>query len=432
MMALNRSNITGGQSQTFYFESIDFKIAKITFYAAIFILSCIGNSFVAIVIIGAKDMRTPSNFLILNLALCDFVTPALGIPLDLALEESNYIWPFERGFCKVLWPFETAVSISSSLSLAVISLERFRALSNPFAGRISSCHVLLFILTIHILSTALCIPYYLALNYNDFERSCKERWTSVGFRQAYTIVLCLFEYILPLITMSVAYMLIYRSLRSNLQRLISRESTHRRPRNASEMPESSILTKDSVECKRKEQNIHLARMFVIVVVVFAISMFPNQVLWMWLDFGNGKNHKRFLYISVACRLCTYANSVLNPFIYALKSKEFRSGFARIGRAGVRPLRKISSETRRFVRKVSRNLSENQRTGPPQNSTQLVPPAGNDQAEELHGKVIHKFEVCTYVKDQRTKPIIFNDGFNISISKTLLCSSLLNELRETDC
>ena len=116
-MALNKSNITGGQhGQTLYFETIDFKIAKITFYAAIFILSCVGNSFVAIVIVGAKDMRTPSNFLILNLALCDFVTPALGIPFDLALEESNYIWPFGRGFCKVLWPFETAISVSSSLS----------------------------------------------------------------------------------------------------------------------------------------------------------------------------------------------------------------------------------------------------------------------------------------------------------------------------
>ena len=37
----------------------------------------------------------------------------------------------------------------------------------------------------------------------------------------------------------------------------------------------------------KEQNAHLAKMFVIVVVVFAISMLPNQILWLWVDFENG-------------------------------------------------------------------------------------------------------------------------------------------------
>ena len=179
------------------------------------------------------------------------------------------------------------------------------------------------------------------------------------------------------------------------------------------------LGKDVCHCSRGICNQHVSK---------SSSLAVARLL------GNGKNHKSFLYISVACRLCTYANSVLNPFIYALKSKEFRSGFARIGRAGMQPLRKISSETRRFARKVSRSLSENQRTGPTQNSTQLMPPVRNDQAEELYGEVIHKVEVCTCVKDQRTKPFKFNDDFsiNISISDTLLCSSLLNELQETDC
>ena len=42
-----------------------------------------------------------------------------------------------------------------------------------------------------------------------------------------------------------------------------------------------------IENTRKEQNTLLAQMFVIVVVVFAISMLSNQILWLWVDFGNG-------------------------------------------------------------------------------------------------------------------------------------------------
>jgi len=119
---------------------------------------------------------------------------------------------------------------------------------------------------------------------------------------------------------------------------------------------------DDMEFKRKEQNIRLAKMFVFVVVVFAISMFPNQILWLWVDFGDGAENKFFHYISVVCRLFTYANSVLNPFIYALKSREFRAGFARIGRQSMQPLRKISSESRKIARKVSRSVWNNNQHG----------------------------------------------------------------------
>jgi len=418
-------------------EKMEFRIAKITLYVLILILSCVGNSLVAVVVVGARDMRTPSNFLILSLALCDFITPALSIPFDLALEESEYIWPFGKTLCKVLWPLQTAFSTSSSLNLALISLERYKTLSNPFGRRMSNRHVLVFVLTIHATSISLCIPYFVVLNYNDFESSCDEIWPNVGYRKAYTILLFLFGYFLPLMTMSMAYMLIYRSLRSNLIRLTSSSNCdQQRPRNVSKAPERSNVSKDSMEHRRREQNIHLAKMFIIVVVVFAISMFPNQILWLWVDFGDGGENKSFNYISVGCRLCTYANSVLNPFIYALKSKEFRSGFARIGRASTLPLRKISSETRKFARKMSRSVSDNQRpvSVPAQCFAGSTSPVKIRSVHRLDGKErkTHQVEVgkCQAVEADGmkiTKDISFEEIFrspNLHI--------ILEELRETDC
>ena len=438
-MELNNTNMTHEETRVTNFENRDFRIAKITLYVLIFVLGCIGNSLVAIVIIGAKDMRTPPNFLILNLALCDFLTPALGIPFDFALEESKYIWPFGRVMCKVLWPLQTAFSTSSSLTLAVISLERFKTLSKPFAERITACKVVSFVVAIHALSLSLCIPYFFALDYNDSKSSCDESWPSVGFRQAYTIVLCLCEYLFPLITMCIAYLLIYRSLRSNLLRLMSRDSHSLRPRNVSKASEESTISKDSMEHRRKEQNIRLAKMFIIVVVVFAVSMFPNQILWLWVDYGNGKVHENFLYISVVCRLFTYANSVLNPFIYALKSKEFRSGFARIGRTSTMPLRKISSGTRRFVRKISRSVSDNQRAVPPvsAHSAQIMLLAQDSDVDTLDGKqTTHEIEVSNCDKDYKMECFIISDmSIDTLISEVLLTSNmqvLLEELRETDC
>ena len=355
-MATNNSTIQD-ETATMDLEYVEFRITRITLYVSILVLSCVGNSLVAIVIVKARRLRASSNLLILNLAFCDFITPALSIPFDLALEESNYIWSFGRAMCKTLWPFQTVFSTSSTLTLAVISLDRFRILVKPFTGHISISKIVMFVLLIHAFSIGLCVPYFIALDYNVSEMSCSESWPRVHYRQAYTIVLFLCQYALPLITMIIAYILIYHSLHSNLTRLLSVGPEHRDRSHS----RTSTLSKDSMEFKRREQNVRLAKMFVIVVVVFAISMFPNQVLWLWVDFGNGADHKYFHYISVICRICTYANSVLNPFIYALKSREFRSGFARIGRTTVmQPLRKISSETRKYVRKVSRNVLDSER------------------------------------------------------------------------
>ncbi|XP_078343037.1 galanin receptor type 1-like [Oculina patagonica] len=426
-MTSNNSTIQGGADH--FVEAAEFRIDKITLYVLIFTLSCIGNSLVAIVIIGARGMRTTPNLLILNLALCDLVTPVLSIPFDLAQEELHNMWPFGKARCKVLWPFQTMFSTSSSLTLAAISLDRFRALVKPLVERVSTTRILMSLLAIHVFSICLCIPYFIALEYNDSEKSCDERWSSMGYRQTYTIALFLFQFALPLTTMSVAYLLIYRSLRSNILKLFSTNSIKQRTRAISK---TSNLSKDSGELKlRREQNIHLAKMFVIVVVVFAISMSPNQIFWLWMDFGHGEDNKFHHYISVVCRLFTYANSVLNPFIYALKSKEFRSGFARIGRQSMQPLRKISNETRRFVRKISGNPAQSGQQ-PITDHPGLFSPNSNGST----GRERHELDIINCfngVESQDNK--LENVNIDVSFLETLLrpgSNKLFEELRESDC
>ena len=433
-MAANNSSSIGG-TDDFIDSDVNpdgFRISKITLYVIIFTLSCIGNSLVAIVILGASGMRTNPNLLILNLAFCDLVTPALSIPFDLALEELHHVWPFGKVMCKVLWPFQTAFSTSSSLTLVAISLDRFRALVKPLGERVSATQVLMSVLAIHVFSMSLCIPYFIALEYNDSENSCGESWSARGFRQAYTIVLFLFQFALPLITMSIAYLLIYRSLRLNTLMLFSTDSNEERLRTVSK---TSNLSKDSGELKRREQNIRLTKMFVIVVVVFASSMSPNQFFWLWVDFGNGADNKLLHYISVVCRLFTYANSVLNPFIYALKSREFRSGFARIGRKTIQPMRKISNETRKFVRKKVSGSSGNQQ--PIAELVESVPvilpihngSVGNQRHEIDASKCFNGVEV----EDNNSENI--NTVHDVSLLETLLrpgSYKLFQELRESDC
>ena len=438
-MAANNSSL--GVDAGDFAGALEFRITEIALYVVVFVLSCVGNSLVVSVIVGVKGMRTPPHLLILNLAVCDLVTPVVGIPFDLALEELDHKWHFGKAMCKILSPFVTMFSTSSSLTLAAISLDRYRALARPLVERISTSTVLMLVLAIHTFSLSLCVPYFIVLGYNDSEKSCKEHWSNVGHRQAYTIALFLFQFALPLITMSMAYLLIYRSLRSNTLRLFSRMSLRKQRSRTSTLSKMSTLSKGSAEIKlRREQNIHLARMFIIVVVIFAIGMSPNQFFWLWTDFGNAATYKFHYYISAVCRLFTYANSVLNPFIYALKSKEFRSGYTRIGRHSMQPLRKISDGTRRFVRKISgvqpsagRQLTSEQVEAAA--ATDLPSPSHNGTA----GKTTHDIDISNNFNEVSVHVDNF-ENINIMNLKLSFFETLLNPrsyeffhgLRESDC
>ena len=76
-------------------------------------------------------------------------------------------------------------------------------------------------------------------------------------------------------------------------------------------------------------NAKAMKMFIIIVIVFAIFMFPNQVVWLWADFGGRDKTSNFRKISIVCWLFTYTNCVVNPVILGVLSKDFREGFKMI-------------------------------------------------------------------------------------------------------
>jgi hypothetical protein len=277
-------------------------------------------------------MRGSSHILILNLAICDLITPTISIPFDLAYEEMHYAWPFGAVVCKVLWPGQTFTTTSSALILTAICIDRYRALVYPFKVRWAGKFCLM-LFTMYTCSVAVVVPYMLVLHLKEgFKVDCWEKWPSPqkSFRQAYTIVLFLCQYALPLMIMITLYSATLRSLYNNARQLLS-ETNISKTGSQNHKTREECRRDVSLQELRKEQHLKVTKMFITVVIVFAVSMFPNQILWLWVDFGNLANNTYFPVISIICRIFTYSNSVLNPFIYGLYSKDFRSGYKKAGR-----------------------------------------------------------------------------------------------------
>jgi len=94
-------------------------------------------------------------------------------------------------------------------------------------------------------------------------------------------------------------------------------------------PRELGCSRDSLERhfrKHNEQNAQITKVFIGIVVVFAVFTLPIEVLWIWGEFAGGVNHRLYPTIAVVCRLFTYANSCLNPIIFYKFSRDFHRGF----------------------------------------------------------------------------------------------------------
>ena len=211
------TNITFPQEENQQPTTLEFMAIKVFFYFAILVCSTLGNSLVSFTIISSKKMRTSSNFLILNLSICDLVTPLISIPFDFILEENGYLWPYGAVMCKFLWPFATLTTTSSSLTLAAISLDRYKIIMHPFKRRLSATHVKILIVVIHFTSLALIAPYINSLSLKN--GSCVEYWSDFSHRQVYTFSLFLVQYGLPLIYMVVMYTLALKNLNESSNKM---------------------------------------------------------------------------------------------------------------------------------------------------------------------------------------------------------------------
>ena len=323
-------------------ETTSFKITKIFFYFLILSASTFGNSMVAYTISTTKRLRTPSNILILNLAICDLITPVISIVFDFVLEENGYVWFYGRVMCKLLWPAQTYFTCASSLTLAAISLDRYRLIMHPFKTRLSMKQIYLLICFVHLFALVAVGPYVYVLSLKN--GSCEENWPEFAYRQAYTFSLFLVQYGLPLCFMVLMYGLAVRalcstsarmrhnSIPSNTTQLVRRGSEESEKKQKLSRANSVVRKLSSIRSRVdiwRTPNARATKMFIVVVVVFAIFMFPNQVVWLWADFGGGINSPHFTKISIICWLFTYTNCVVNPIIFGVFSKDFRTGFKRV-------------------------------------------------------------------------------------------------------
>ena len=83
------------------------------------------------------------------------------------------------------------------------------------------------------------------------------------------------------------------------------------------------------EARRLEHNTKIVKMLLSVVLSYALCLLPNQVAWLWSEFGDGRKWQHMKELLIFGSIMVYINSSVNPLLYAGMNADFRKEFGRI-------------------------------------------------------------------------------------------------------
>ncbi|XP_046729913.1 trace amine-associated receptor 13c-like [Silurus meridionalis] len=273
--------------------------------AAVVLLTVCGNLLVIISVVHFKQLHTPTNMLVLSLAVSDFLVGAFVMPLML-IWSIETCWIFGKIFCTVFWFIGSFVTIISIYNIALIAVDRYLALSHPFfyMNRVSvtiSCIVIVF-------DWCVVVTYVLALiyfngNFTGFVMCPGE--CLLYPNEVWFITNLVFSFIFPLSVIIILY--------SRVFLIAKKHATAIRELNNHTRPQTQKITSHSMKSERKA-----AKVLGILVAVFVACLLPYYICSL---LGSVTAIQAAIFEILVMVL--YLNSTINPVIYALFYPWFR-------------------------------------------------------------------------------------------------------------
>ncbi|KAL2090208.1 hypothetical protein ACEWY4_014896 [Coilia grayii] len=288
-------------------------------YLVIFLVGVLGNVMTCVVIASNRVMWTPTNYYLFSLAVSDLLVLLLGLPLELYEMWKNYPFLLGKGGCYFkTFLFET-VCFASILNVTALSVERYIAVVHPLKAKyvVTRTHAKRVILSIWAGSVLCAVPNtslhgILTLPPGSGAAGIPDSaiCTLVRPRWLYNLLIqvtTLLFFLLPMLTISVLYLLI--GLRLHQEKMLE-----------------VALTPSQQQKARRQQ---VTKMLFVLVVVFGICWAPfhiDRLMWSFIEDWTSDQLNLFQYVHVISGVFFYLSSAVNPVLYNLMSSRFREMF----------------------------------------------------------------------------------------------------------
>ncbi|KAJ8039332.1 Cholecystokinin receptor [Holothuria leucospilota] len=330
-------------------------ILTVFIYTVIGVVGIIGNMLVLIIFKRLKSRKSQVNSLILNQASADLMTSIFLISFGATLLSRDRI--FHVGFggelmCRFWWSrfFIFSCFAVSTFNLTSMSIERFVAVVLPLRYQLifTKRFTLTVILFMWIVAPLMQWIFPIALYELDHTTASCRFQSSWSFAVAGTIsgvTLFLWEYFIPVIIMLVAYISILRTLKRKETQIQSfgqsanTQSTSQPPAqnndesgnrssgirfivdfgNQSKVDRQPPKSKSS-SAQARRRNVTIA---LFMFIMYFICWTPNQLTFLRFNLGGSLDFNGGWYHFTV--FMAFMNTCINPFIYALKHKQFQRG-----------------------------------------------------------------------------------------------------------
>ncbi|XP_027016400.2 trace amine-associated receptor 13c-like [Tachysurus fulvidraco] len=273
--------------------------------AAVVLLTVCGNLLDIISVLHFKQLHTPTNMLLLSLAVSDFLVGALVMPAMLIWTIES-CWIFGRHLC-ISFLFIAGIIMTISIyNVALIAVDRYLALSNPFLYMSSISRRTMCIVVYS--NWCVCIMYMTAFYYfnGNFENSvmCPGECLYI-VSEVFSVIDIIYSFIFPLSVIIILYTRVFV--------IAKKHATAIRELNNHTRPKTQKITSHSMKSERKA-----AKVLGILVSVFLVCLLPYFIYSL---LGNVIELQMETLLKVL--VVVHLNSTINPVIYALFYPWFR-------------------------------------------------------------------------------------------------------------
>ncbi|XP_043912863.1 5-hydroxytryptamine receptor 7 [Protopterus annectens] len=321
------------------------------------LLTIAGNSLVVISVCFVKKLRQPSNYLIVSLALADLSVAVAIMPFVSVTDLIGGEWIFGHVFCNVFIAMDVMCCTASIMTLCVISIDRYLGITRPltYPVRQNGKCMAKMIFAVWLLSASITIPplFGWAQNVND-DKVCL---ISQDF--GYTIYSTAVAFYIPMSVMLIMYYRIYKAAKTSAAKHKFTGFPKAEDDDGTESAYGAVkLHKESEECthfskllRNDRKNISIfkreqkaATTLGIIVGAFTVCWLPFFILSTARPFICGTEcsciplwlERTFLWLG-------YANSLINPFIYAFFNRDLRTTYRNLLQCRYRNInRKLSA------------------------------------------------------------------------------------------
>ncbi|KAM3602746.1 uncharacterized protein V6R79_009967 [Siganus canaliculatus] len=267
------------------------------FISSLSVLIMCGNVLVIVSIVYFKQLHTPTNYLILSLAVGDLLVGAIVVPFSTVLSLSS-CWYLQDVLCKVRGCFDIFLCTTSILNLCSISVDRYYAVCQPLRYRTK--------ITVHFVVILIILNWIISA-LMGVTMSLKSKRQCVLFQSlnSRTVVIGMFlVFYLPTVTMLVIYVKILM------------------------VAQRQAFSINNTTCQKTKSRAAVSKMETKATKTLAIVMGVFLICWtpsfLSSAFQPVSKDNANMSVIPALKWLAWSNSMFNPLIYAFFYSWFRS------------------------------------------------------------------------------------------------------------